>query len=275
MPPRLIYGTSQKGQATCDLVVKAVLKGFRALDSSCQPMHYSEAGVGQALLKLQHEHGIKREDLFLQTRFSPFQDYLTCPYDVNCPLALQVHRSLQVSLSDLQTSYVDVFFLHAPLQPFEDMLRVWNAMEHVVEDEGKAKQLGICNIHDIGLFQRLYQNTRIKPTVVQNRLYANTKFDRDLRDFCVAKEIEYQAFWVLTANWPVVRSPEVAQVAAELGLSPEQVVFRFWLHEGASLLCGTTSERHMEQAVCVAHSSAPALSPKQLQAIRQVMKVLK
>ena len=42
--PRLIYGTAWKKEATAQLVVKAVLAGFRGVDTACQPKHYFEPG---------------------------------------------------------------------------------------------------------------------------------------------------------------------------------------------------------------------------------------
>jgi hypothetical protein len=38
--PRLIYGTAWKKEATTQLVVKAILNGFRGIDTACQPKHY-------------------------------------------------------------------------------------------------------------------------------------------------------------------------------------------------------------------------------------------
>jgi hypothetical protein len=38
--PRLIYGTAWKKEATTQLVIKAVLNGFRGIDTACQPKHY-------------------------------------------------------------------------------------------------------------------------------------------------------------------------------------------------------------------------------------------
>ena len=38
--PRLIYGTAWKKEATTGLVVKAILNGFRGIDTACQPKHY-------------------------------------------------------------------------------------------------------------------------------------------------------------------------------------------------------------------------------------------
>ncbi len=38
--PRLIYGTAWKKEATAQLVIKAILNGFRGIDTACQPKHY-------------------------------------------------------------------------------------------------------------------------------------------------------------------------------------------------------------------------------------------
>ena len=58
--PRIIYGTAWKKDRTADLVVKAVLAGFRGIDTACQPKHYDEALVGAALNRLK-DHGIERD----------------------------------------------------------------------------------------------------------------------------------------------------------------------------------------------------------------------
>ncbi len=38
--PRLIYGTAWKKEATTQLVIQAILNGFRGIDTACQPKHY-------------------------------------------------------------------------------------------------------------------------------------------------------------------------------------------------------------------------------------------
>ncbi|HEX5670819.1 MAG TPA: hypothetical protein VFX66_04720, partial [Sulfuricurvum sp.] len=68
--PSLIYGTAWKKERTADLVVQAVLSGFRGIDTACQPKHYEEPLVGAAIRRLR-DHSILREDLFIQTKFTP------------------------------------------------------------------------------------------------------------------------------------------------------------------------------------------------------------
>jgi diketogulonate reductase-like aldo/keto reductase len=57
----------------------------------------------------------------------------------------------------------------------------------------------------------------------------------------------YQGFSLLTANLNVLRRPEIAALARRLGVSPEQVVFRFAIDIGMVPLTGTTSEQHMRE----------------------------
>ena len=68
--PRLIYGTAWKKERTTELVAQALRAGFRGIDTACQPKHYHEPGVGEALAVVARE-GVLRSDIFLQTKFRP------------------------------------------------------------------------------------------------------------------------------------------------------------------------------------------------------------
>lgn len=46
--PRIIYGTAWKKLQTEGLVRQAIQRGFRGIDTACQPKHYHEAGWVQA-----------------------------------------------------------------------------------------------------------------------------------------------------------------------------------------------------------------------------------
>eukprot|EP00899_Mesostigma_viride_P002169 jgi/Mesvir1/11953/Mv26163-RA.1 len=123
--PRIIYGTAWKKDRTADLVYQAVMTGFRAIDTACQPKHYKEPGVGEALLRLAAD-GISREQIFLQTKYTPVggQDPNDIPYDPSAPLAEQVKQSVAKSLSNLHTDYLDSLVLHSPLPTIPQTLEV-------------------------------------------------------------------------------------------------------------------------------------------------------
>ena len=116
--PSLIYGTAWKEDATADLVKAAISAGFNAVDTANQPRHYQEPLVGAALQSI-FDGGIKREALFLQTKFTPVdgQDY-RIPYDRTSDLTTQVKQSFANSLENLYTDYVDSYLLHGPYSTF-------------------------------------------------------------------------------------------------------------------------------------------------------------
>ena len=246
--PKIIYGTAWKKEKTCDLVVKAVLNGFRAVDTAGQPKHYFEPGVGQALKILEKEHQISRESLFIQTKFSPSggQDPAHIPYDPMKPIPSQVAESFLSSQKYLGTNYVDSLLLHSPLRTMEQTLEAWQAMEKVYDQKG-ALSLGISNCYDLEDLKTLFEEAQIKPTYLQNRFYADTGYDQKLRAWCSQNGITYQSFWTLTANPHILNHPTLVEIAQKYNKTRPQVFFRLVSHLGIAPLTGTQSEQHMQE----------------------------
>jgi len=244
--PRLIYGTAWKKDRTTELVVTAIQAGFRAIDTACQPKHYFEPGVGKALEELQKT--VPREKIFIQTKFTSLngQDPQNIPYDSEAPLATQVQQSLQVSLKNLKTSYIDSLVLHGPFPTHEENMQVWNEFEKFV-DAGSVLQIGISNFYELDALQELWHDARIKPAVLQNRFYRESEYDKGIRHFCSKKGIIYQSFWSLTANPHILKSREVLAMASKYEKTPAQVFFRFLMEIGIAPLTGTTNVEHMKQ----------------------------
>lgn len=49
-------------------------------------------------------------------------------------------------------------------------------------------------------FAAVYAEASVKPSVLQNRFYEDSDYDKEIRKFCASKGIFYQSFWTLTAN---------------------------------------------------------------------------
>ncbi|HSE88894.1 MAG TPA: aldo/keto reductase, partial [Candidatus Binatia bacterium] len=245
--PSFMYGTAWKKAATTQLVQLAVASGFRAIDTANQLIHYQEALVGDALQALE-EQGIKRDTLFLQTKFTSVdgQDHRT-PYDASADLTTQVRQSFDSSLNHLRTEYVDSYVLHGPHQRRglgEADWEVWAAMEGLYQS-GKTKMIGISNITADQLTE-LCEQANIKPMVVQNRCFAVLGWDKEVREICQAYGIIYQGFSLLTANRAVLADREIRTIAQRLSTGPAQVIFRFAMQIGMLPLTGTTSQQHMK-----------------------------
>ena len=225
--------------------------GFRGIDTAGQPKHYEEALVGAAVQWLA-QHGVPRELLFLQTKFTPLagQDPARLPYDMEAPIEQQVAQSFAGSLNNLQTDYLDCYILHSPLMPHTLLMRAWRAMEEI-HASGAARLLGISNCYDADILKALHADALIKPAVVQNRFYRETGYDRSLRQWCLSQGVIYQSFWTLTANPHLLDSSTVRSLARHHGKTEAQVLFRYLNQSGILPLTGTTSQQHMQEDLAI------------------------
>jgi diketogulonate reductase-like aldo/keto reductase len=249
--PGIIYGTAWKGPDTERLVTLAIRQGFRGVDTACQPKHYNEAGVG-AGLAASLASGLSRGDFYLQTKFTTVsgQDPGRIPYDPTASLEEQLAQSFAVSLRNLQTDYLDCLILHSPLPTPKQTLQVWRAIEALV-DAGGIRRAGISNCYGLAEFKHLYDSARIKPAVLQNRFYAATGYDRDLRAFCRQQSITYQSFWTLSANPQLLSHATLVEIASMHKRTPAQILFRYLTQAGAEPLSGTRSVTHMREDLAI------------------------
>lgn len=248
LTPPFLYGTAWKEDRTASLTELALRAGFRGIDTANQRKHYYEAGAGEGLSAAYRAGVVTRADLFLQTKFTYLrgQDH-RLPYDPGADLSLQVAQSLASSLDHLHTDYVDSFVLHGPSSDEWDEAdtEVWAAMQRE-RDAGRTRLLGVSNVSLDHLEQMEATHLEL-PSFVQNRCFAWTGWDRDVRAFCKQRDIVYQGFSLLTANRQVVGSPALAELASALNATPAQVIFSFARAIGILPLTGTSSPEHMQQ----------------------------
>ena len=258
--PLFLYGTAWKEERTASLTELALRSGFRALDTANQRRHYFEAAVGEGLAAAYGAGLVKRSDLFLQTKYTyqRGQDH-RLPYDPAASLAEQVKQSLASSLQHLGTDYVDSFVLHGPASGYgwsEADGEVWEAMRKD-RDAGRTRALGVSNVA-IEHLEQMESSGAELPAFVQNRCFARTGWDREVRNFCRERKIVYQGFSLLTANPEVLEHPPFVGLAKKLEATPAQVVFAFARAVGMLPLTGTSSAEHMRQGLGSLQLALPA-----------------
>jgi len=247
MPP-LLYGTAWKEDRTEALVARALEAGFRGIDTANQRKHYHEAGVGAALRQALADGSLRRDELFVQTKFTfqAGQDH-RLPYDPTAAIGRQVEQSLTSSLEHLGLEHVDALVLHGPSGRrglAEADREAWNAMADLAR-QGIVRAIGVSNVSAEQLAE-LHRGSSAKPSVVQNRTLVYPGADGATRAFCRDNGIRYQGFSLLTAAPALLRHPVVHAAASRLHATPAQVVLGFWMGHGVVVLTGTTSEAHMQ-----------------------------
>jgi diketogulonate reductase-like aldo/keto reductase len=91
----------------------------------------------------------------------------------------------------------------------------------------------------------LYNNAKVKPSIVQNRFYAQSGYDKEIRAFCEEKGIRYESFWSLTANPHILNSEILKELAMKYDREVTQIFYKYLNHLNIIPLNGTTSTKHM------------------------------
>lgn len=144
--PILGYGVYQVEPDECERCVSdAVEAGYRLIDTA--QAYCNEEGVGRAVKK----SGIKRDEFFIVTKVW----ISNAGYENG-------KKSIETSLSKLQTDYIDLLLIH---QPFNDYYGTYRAMEEYYE-KGLLKSIGVSNFYP-DRFIDLSHFVKIKPMVNQ------------------------------------------------------------------------------------------------------------
>jgi diketogulonate reductase-like aldo/keto reductase len=245
--PKLLYGTAWKEERTLALTTLALDAGFRGIDTANQRKHYFEQAVGEAVQAAIVAGRVTRAQLFLQSKFT-FKDGQDerLPYDPEASVATQVKQSFQSSLQHFGTDYLDSFVLHGPSSRgrlTSADIEAWRAIEALAND-GLTRFIGVSNF-TLAQLRELLTLAKVAPRFLQNRCYAKTGWDRDVRRVCAEHGVVYQGFSLLTANRAELKSEAVQRLGKRTGRSVPELVFRFASQIGMLPLTGTSNAEHM------------------------------
>ena len=125
--PKLGYGVYQVKNEECErCVLDAIHTGYRAIDTA--QSYGNEEAVGSAVKKC----GVPRAELFLTTKVW-----------ISNASSDKAKASIEKSLKNLQTDYIDLVLIH---QPFGDYYGAYRAMEEAYR-AGRLRAIGVCNLY--------------------------------------------------------------------------------------------------------------------------------
>eukprot|EP01018_Ginkgo_biloba_P024916 Gb_04871 [translate_table: standard] len=229
----------QNEEAIKAAVARALEVGYRHFDTAT--LYRSESALGAALNDAFRSGVVKRIEVFVTSKL--WSD------DHDDPVS-----ALKLSLQELQLEYLDLYLIHwpvkyrkgtNPLQPKEedflplDLKSTWRGMEQCVE-LGLTKAIGVSNF-TCKKIEDLLSYARIRPAVDQVEMHPLWQ-QKKLRDYCSKMNIHVSAWSPLGGRgtpWGssvVMDNPVIQQIAKRNGKTIAQVLLRWGLEQGVSVL---------------------------------------
>jgi D-xylose reductase len=254
-------------------VVDAVDIGYRHFDSASD--YGNEPAVGEGLQQALKSSACRREELWITSKL----------WNTN-HAPQHVRPALERSLRDLRLDYLDLYLIHFPIAlefvPFETRYPAgwfhdsgaasprmhpakipihdtWRAME-AVRDAGLVRHIGVSNFN-ISLLRDLLSYADAPPAVLQVELHPYLTQEKLVR-FCRDEQIAVTGFSPLgagsylelgmaTAGESVLDEPVVQAIAKAHGRSPAQVVLRWAVQRGTSVVPKSTRPERLRENLAV------------------------
>ncbi|KAF5382622.1 hypothetical protein D9615_002763 [Tricholomella constricta] len=229
--PSVALGVWQAGKGEVGAAVQTALKaGYRHIDGAWRYGNEAEVGEGLRLSK------VPRSEVWLTSKL---WNTFHAPEDIE--------PSLDESLYHLGTDYLDLYLIHWPVAQHEDgtlnteltenPYPTWQKLEELVA-KGKVRNIGVSNFN-VRRLQNLTANPlKIQPAVNQVELsYWNPQ--PELVKWSKENNILLEAYSPLGSSGRVKDSlnvPEVKEIAAELGMTPAQVLVSWQVQRGNVVL---------------------------------------
>jgi 2,5-diketo-D-gluconate reductase A len=218
--PALGFGLWQVPAATTATVVTDALDlGYRLIDGAA--IYGNEAGLGEGLRRL----GLPRDAIFVTTKcWNDAQGY---------DAAL---RAFEASLARTGLDHVDLYLIHWPCPAKGLFVDTWRALIRLRE-EGRARSIGVSNFHAPHL-ERLVGDTGVVPALNQIELHPRLQ-QAALREVHNRLGIVTQS-WTPLGKGRSFNDPVITEIAARVGRSPAQVILRWHLELGLSVIPRST-----------------------------------
>ncbi|MFI1094914.1 aldo/keto reductase [Streptomyces sp. NPDC020917] len=236
-------------------VTSALELGYRHIDTAAA--YGNEREVGQAI----RDSGVPREEIFVETKIW-ISDY---GHD-------ETLHGFDKSAAKLGVDRIDLLILHQALpSDFDRTLAAYRALEKLLAD-GRVRAIGVSNFM-VGHLTELLAATSVVPAV--NQLEIHPYFQqRAVLDFDDRHGIVNQAWSPIGGitfypgygedRTSVLQDPVVTRIAEEHGKSPAQVLLRWGIQQGRSVIPKSTKPERIAENLDV---FAFELTPGELTAI--------
>ena len=221
-------------------VTSALQQGYRHIDTAAA--YGNEQQVGEAVAA----SDLDRSEVFIETKIW-ISDF---GYD-------ETLHGFEKSAKKLGVDQIDLLILHQALPTdFEKTIGAYKALEHLLAD-GKVRAIGVSNFM-VGHLTDLLERTDVVPAV--NQIEVHPFFQqREVQDFGREHGILTQAWSPIGGithyrdgqHTSALQDPTIGRIADAHGKSPAQVMLRWGIQEGRSVIPKSTKPERIGQNIDV------------------------
>jgi len=241
--PQIQLGTFRtRGPDVAVAVTAAIKCGYRGIDTAA--VYRNHKDIADTLDIVLPQHSLRRENIFITSKLSPKDQGME-----------QCKEAVNKALVELRTDYLDLFLIHWPGvqklpvdHPDNRTMRLesWKAMEEMYT-AGLLKSIGVSNF-TVEHLEDLIQHSSIVPHVNQVELHPHFP-QKHLVEYCTGKNIHLQAYSSLGQNGvnsELLNSKPVSEIAQRIDKTSAQVLLRWGVQQGYTVLPKSTNPEHIE-----------------------------
>lgn len=226
-----------------DVVERALEIGYRHIDTAAA--YVNETGVGAAI----RASGIPREELFVTSKLRNGDQGLDT-----------VRRAYEDSCRRLGVDALDLYLIHWPNPAAGLWQESWRALERLHREQA-VRAVGVSNFLPHHL-EELAGFAEQLPAVNQVEVHPTFQ-QRDVTAWCREHGVVVEAYSPL-GQAADLHDETVGRIAAELSVTPAQVILRWHLHKGHVVIPKSVSTTRMASN---ADLTGFALDPDQIRAL--------
>ncbi|KAL4906349.1 hypothetical protein BDW74DRAFT_167427 [Aspergillus multicolor] len=220
-----------------EAVLRALETGYRHIDTAQSSGNEHE--IGRAI----QDSGIPRSAIWITTK-------------LDSKWHSRVGLAFDMSLNALGTDYVDLYLMHWPIsidpsnpnQLLEGWTFVdtWRDMQSL--STTKVRNIGVSNF-GISHLQTLLNEPSCTTIPAVNQVELHPYWPSPtLLKYCSTRRIHSTAYACLgSVDSPLVRDPAVLAISQRIGVSPQQVLIRWGIQRGTSVVPNSTNDARIMQ----------------------------
>ena len=279
------------GEDTANAVVDAIRTGYRHFDSAAD--YANEAQSGEGFARAIAEGLVTREELWITSKL---WNTFHAPE--------HVEEACRKTLTDLQVDFLDLYLIHFPIAleyvPIEEryppewlfnpddaepkmrrapvpLHQTWMAMEALI-DKGLVNRIGVCN-YNTGLIHDLMSYATIKPSHLQIESHPYLTQEKLIRcangygiDVTAFSPLGAQSYFELNMaeqGESLLGAAPVMVAAQAHGKTPAQVLLKWGVQRGTSIIPKTTKPERMRENLDIDDFELSAVEMAAISALNQ------